>query len=545
MKKLIQINMISTIKSYLRFICLLRVEPLMLLFTTCYFLKRNPQDVLFQDKLCRNKYNMSEEFCLHLSDNHPNDTDSGLRTEILSDAVMYNAYNQWMTLPVSIVWSLFLGAWIDRYPKGRKWVFIIGTITQAMEAAINGLNSYFFASLNVNWILISYVPYILSGASTWTTIYSYVGITTPAKYRTTRMTIIEVMFAFAQPLGVYLGGLLINRAPVGGNGQLHNTGLIFLVSCIGNIVAFLWVLLFINQQKDSENFEKYFGDDNTVTKNVNEFNDLNTNIDTNTDNETKTIVDNNKAIHPLRLLLDWRNVKDIVMSCFKSRSHFVRAQLMLIIMADFCGYFIKSGILTFAFQFAEKIYNWDSKVFSEYQSMSLIITSISVLLLTSVLIRIFKCNDMCLAIIGFLSILLQNLILGVILKPTGYYISMGVNCMSSLGNIGYKTHLSKIITPLELGKVFTLVSVVDAIAPIIAAPLFAFVFKNTIDTLPGTCFLILAGVASIPILIALTIDYINRYKITVIIKTHTECVENGIINSSVGNNNECNTGIKR
>ena len=134
--------MSTKLRTLLRFISLLRLEPFMLMFTTFYFIKRNSLDVLIQDKLCRNKYNMTEEFCINL---YSNDSDiCATKTLVLAEAVMYNAYNQWISFPLSIVWSLFLGTWCDRYPKGRKCILIIAAITQTMEAAINTMNSYFF-----------------------------------------------------------------------------------------------------------------------------------------------------------------------------------------------------------------------------------------------------------------------------------------------------------------------------------------------------------------------------------------------------------------
>jgi hypothetical protein len=45
-----------------------------------------------------------------------------------------------------IVWSLFLGAWIDKYINGRKVIFLICAMTASIEAAINTLNAYYFDS---------------------------------------------------------------------------------------------------------------------------------------------------------------------------------------------------------------------------------------------------------------------------------------------------------------------------------------------------------------------------------------------------------------
>jgi hypothetical protein len=118
-------------------------------------------------------------------------------------------------------------------------------------------------------------------------------------------------------------------------------------------------------------------------------------------------------------------------------------------------------------------------------------------------------NDMLISIIGFCGYYFQMLIRGIILTPIGYYISIGIGATAGLSPIGFKTHMAKIVDPLELGQVFTLMAVVDASAPIIASSLFTILFKVTIDKIPGTCFLVLAFMSLIPIIIAMGIDILR------------------------------------
>jgi len=118
-------------------------------------------------------------------------------------------------------------------------------------------------------------------------------------------------------------------------------------------------------------------------------------------------------------------------------------------------------------------------------------------------------SDMLISIIGFCGLFFQMIIRGIILTPMGFYISMIVSGTASLASIGFKTHMSKIVARNELGQVFTLMAVVDASAPIIASSLFTILFKVTIDKIPGTCFLVLAFMSLIPIIIAMGIDILR------------------------------------
>ncbi|CAG2174358.1 unnamed protein product, partial [Oppiella nova] len=398
---------------------------------------------------------MSDEFCYYLPYITANDANHEIKTLILSDTVTYNMYHTWITLAPGIVWSMFLGTWIDKYISGRKAIFIVGSITQTMEAAINTLNSYYFDS--------------------------------------------------TLPLGVFLSGKLINLSPVGGNGQLHNTGLIFFISSCVAFLAFIWSVFAINQQNDKQLFEKYFSEhlgliDTEDTTSGAESNDNNNKSSDNNNNDRKELENKkqnigNETKHPLRLLFDINNAKDIVTTCTKKRPNYVRAQIWLIIGAMFCGYFIAAAPGAFFFQFIEKVYYWDASTFTQISSMGMIVNSIIIIFLTPLLIKVLKLNEMFLAIIGFFGAFLHMIALGVILSPIGYLLAILFGCTGTLGPVGFKTHLSNIVEPSELGKVFTLMGVIDGFAPLIASSIFTIIFEKTIDSsIPGTCFLILAAI---------------------------------------------------
>ncbi len=133
-------------KRILKFVTLLRVEPYMVLIAFCFQMRETPLNLLIQDKLCRQKYNMSVEFCTNLQEMKESEKNYKIKTLVLGDAVQYNMYHTLMQFCPGIVWSLFLGAWIDKYINGRKTIFLIGAITSSIEAAINTLNAYYFDS---------------------------------------------------------------------------------------------------------------------------------------------------------------------------------------------------------------------------------------------------------------------------------------------------------------------------------------------------------------------------------------------------------------
>jgi hypothetical protein len=191
------------------------------------------------------------------------------------------------------------------------------------------------------------------------TAYSYVAKTTPTKWRTIRMTILQVVinsyeleicdsfiskasknyfFVFiAMPLGSAPSGKLLMLNPIGGNGQLHIYAFIFTMSIIGYLISFLWIIFVINETRDKKMFDFEFGDENNVNQDL--------------EKEKNT-----KKVNPLKLLLNFNNVKDKVRTCIKKRDNRVRLQIWLIFFTMLCNHFINNAPSVFQFQFVDKIY---------------------------------------------------------------------------------------------------------------------------------------------------------------------------------------------
>lgn len=123
--------------------------------------------------------------------------------------------------------------------------------------------------------------------------------------------------------------------------------------------------------------------------------------------------------------------------------------------------------------------------------------------------QVFKANDLVLSVIGFSGLMLRMIALSSVLSPTGYYFSIGFSCTTWMASIGLKTHLSKIVNDNELGKIFTLLTVMDGFAPTMAATFGATAFKLTIDSMPELSFVILAIACLLAIILSIIILAMN------------------------------------
>jgi len=100
----------SKCQSIFNFIKILRVEPFMFLLLFQYSLKSLPTSQMLQDKICRQWYNQSKEYCHGLSKMHGgNGGDDDYKSKVLADAALFSNYYLIISIVPTILWSLFVG----------------------------------------------------------------------------------------------------------------------------------------------------------------------------------------------------------------------------------------------------------------------------------------------------------------------------------------------------------------------------------------------------------------------------------------------------
>lgn len=125
-------------------------------------------------------------------------------------------------------------------------------------------------------------------------------------------------------------------------------------------------------------------------------------------------------------------------------------------------------------------------------------------------LKVLKLRDTSLSMIGLSAYFFQNIIRATILSDTGFYISLVVGSIGGINTVGTRAHFSKIVERKELGKVFSLMSALDSMAPLIASLIFTFVFNKTMDTWPGLCFIVTGSSLLIPIYVMMWISLYTK-----------------------------------
>ena len=144
-----------------------------------------------------------------------------------------------------------------------------------------------------------------------------------------------------------------------------------------------WTIFFIDEEKDSIEFEKRFGQ-----------------TDVDSDDKQSTVrdklkrFDQYKGTHPIKLLFDMNNVKDMFRTCFKKRPEKARLQLWLLFLSTACYLLTHVGPYLFLFSFVQKVYNWNSGVYSDWLAINNIINGVVTFVFAPIFIKVIRISNL-------------------------------------------------------------------------------------------------------------------------------------------------------
>ena len=87
-----------------------------------------------------------------------------------------------------------------------------------------------------------------------------------------------------------------------------------------------------------------------------------------------------------------------------------------------------------------------------------------------------------------------------------YYLCIAIGAVGGTAVIGIRSHLAKVVDRDEIGKIMSFMAALDTLAPVISTTLFTIIFKYTIDTWPGTVYLVISVLVTFPIFSMMWID---------------------------------------
>lgn len=172
---------------------------------------------------------------------------------------------------------------------------------------------------------------------------------------------------------------------------------------------------------------------------------------------------------------------------------------MWCLFAAVCCVVFDQASLGIAYFYVRKMYSWPVAHYTTVQSVAAVAGVAVNIPLVHLTMRVFKISDPAMALIGTCSYAAQMLLLGLAYKEWLYYVQCFVGLPSFLGQVGVRTHLSKLVAPDEVGKVFAFLSMFISVLPVVGEVMLTSLFNWSIDFLPGLPYLVASGIACISV----------------------------------------------
>lgn len=433
------------------------VEPIMVIqMSTAILAVMAVQDFLFE-KACKVNFGYSDEICSALKSGEASQyAEEEANIQKLTGSVLMRRGMLENLFPMILV--CLIGPWSDKY--GRKipmLAVMISFILQHVLLIVCALDPTSTIGANSVGFISSFIVSLTGNNACFImSCFSYVSDTTPKDKLTQKTGITGCSIFLAVTVGIGLSGALSSLGFVK----------IFTIAAVIETIGFLWLLYGLpNVVRDEKAIRR------TTSKKM------------------------------LSELFDKQNVFDAIGSGVKARPGNDRLKILALlashclIMAPMMG---EGGVM---YLFGKYKFGWDAASFATFMTFKMVAGFIGNFVSMIVFGNKMKLSDPVIGIVSCTAHIASCLIFAVAssnaIMYTGPIVAMlAGQLMSCARSIIFKT-----VSSSETGKINALLSSLDSLTPLLATPVYSFVYSATFESMPGAFFLLSAAFAVPPVVV--------------------------------------------
>ncbi|ODM94712.1 Proton-coupled folate transporter [Orchesella cincta] len=438
---------------------LLSLEPALVIHMCSAILVFMTVQDLLLEKACRVNLGYSDDVCDALQARNT----KGLEEQEQKVQTLMGQAVVWRTVlenAFPIVLVFLVGAWSDKYGRKYPMLFVLSAfILQDILLIISVLAGNLAGTWTV--AIISSVVVSLSGnqACFISSAFSYTSDHTPVEKRTVRTGILHSLVFLGITLGLAAGGILAKSG----------LGFIKIFALAMALESFSLVYLVISMKN-----RPLPG----VTKGK-----------SNTDMFME--------------LFNFQHIKDAASCIMKKREGNTRLKLGLLLLSHACVFMPMMGEMGVLYLFCRYQFNWDAATFGSFMSYKTVVGFIGNFVSMGVLAGKLKLTDPQNGIVACISNLVAALMFSVATSSFLMFLGPIVSLLAGAAMIVPRSMLSKIIPADELGKINSCIGSMESIIPLVASSVYTLVYTSFLDVLPGSFFLISAGLTIPPTIVFL------------------------------------------
>lgn len=197
----------------------------------------------------------------------------------------------------------------------------------------------------------------------------------------------------------------------------------------------------------------------------------------------------------LSSLFDIANLKSGFASTFKRRSNNGRTCLLLIGVCFLIEMFLITGKGPTAYLYYRRKFSWDAKTFGMFIGFYGFLGMFAQFCAVPIISKRFHWSDTRIALLGIIGTIIQFIIVCFTPITMTYLVYVGgvISLFSVCISTAYRSMITKLVGPLEIGKVFSVLAAFQATMPLLGNPTYGFIYKATVATFPGVFLLFSVG----------------------------------------------------
>lgn len=451
------------------------VEPMLGCYIIASVLANLATQNLNLQKACRVNLNFSDEVCTALEKRQTaNYTQEEIQVQqLVAEMIIWKTIVQ-SSIPAALI--IFIGAWSDRTGR-RKPGMLMPIIGEFLTSIGLMLCTYFFYELpmEVAGLTEAIFPAITGGWMTmFMSVFSYVGDITTVQTRTLRIGVVNVFCSVGIPIGTALSGVLYR--------ELGSYG-VYTISSFLYVFSFMYGLFAVPEsgKKDEEKVK-----------------------------EKKE----KKEEQPffLKKFFDLHHIKEAFAVAFKDDGHSKRLRIVLLMVVVIVVMGPMHGEMTVLYLFTRVRFNWDEVDFSIFSTYMMVTNLLGTMFSVGVFSHVLQIDDALIGVMSCMSKILAGFVYAFATTDFVFYLAPLVDIVNGTSFIAMRSIISKLVTPDELGKVNSLFGVCEAIVPLIYGPMYSYIYRTTLNTMPGAFFLIGGGLTAPAVIIFWWMYTIHRKK---------------------------------
>ncbi|XP_070502367.1 lysosomal proton-coupled steroid conjugate and bile acid symporter SLC46A3-like [Chironomus tepperi] len=509
------------------------VEP----FTLCWFLPSCLLIVAMEnlnlEKACRVNLGQSDEICRNMIDKSINGIDCAeidLAAEIDANLINDTIYNLTrdvciaetesqkllsvvfgLRAPISAIFPLiivlFAGGWSDK--KGiRKPLVLLPILGELIGSIVLLLSSIFMYEIpmEVPAFAERVIPSIFGGQTLMLMgVYSYLSQMTTEENRTFRFGCFTVFLTLVPLLSIPPSGVLFN--------VLGYTK-IFTICAIIYIIGILYIIFILEEVKaiapnTINNEQQVNGHENPTF--VNDNNNVDAPVDTiktKADAEDTTTAELTKKGF-LREFFDPTLALALIDVIFKRRDGNLRNLIWLVIICNI-AFLASLGESDLTYLYTRLKINWDGIKFTLHLTYGTLMALLGTMLMVGVFSKFIGISDAMIGIISTICTLIAKPIYAFATSTEMFYAATTIDLFVSTKAIVIKSIISKVIGTDELGRMFSILGVIEASVAFVFPTLYSFVYLNTVDTFIGAIYFLSEFFFTLTLIMFITIYLMMR-----------------------------------